>query len=244
MKQIETPMRLFDLVDWQMSKRKKKQTAFRILRDGKTSSCSREEYKEKCDLISYALLHYGVRRGDTIALIAHSRPEWNMIDMGTMQVGAALMPMETTLDAESYLKLMQDANVRILILENSELLNRFKLLLPQMETLKEVFTIDLANIAESFEALLKTGRRFADPEQLQDRRDHITADERCTVAVGPGKDIKVLSHKEMMKQVLKEADNLKGSKEEALSDKPLDDLQERVKNYAFQYLEREIVCRN
>ena len=167
-----------------------------------------------------------------------------MIDMGTMQVGAALMPMETTLDAESYLKLMQDANVRILILENSELLNRFKLLLPQMETLKEVFTIDLANIAESFEALLETGRRFADPEQLQDRRDHITADERCTVAVGPGKDIKVLSHKEMMKQVLKETDNLKGSKEEALSDKPLDDLQERVKNYAFQYLEREIVCRN
>lgn len=244
MKQIETPMRLFDLVDWQMSKRKKKQTAFRILRDGKTNSCSREEYKEKCDLISYALLHYGVRRGDTIALIAHSRPEWNMIDMGAMQVGAALMPMETTLDAESYLKLMQDANVRILILENSELLNRFKLLLPQMETLKEVFTIDLANIAESFEALLETGRRFADPEQLQDRRDHITADERCTVAVGPGKDIKVLSHKEMMKQVMKEADNLKGSKGEALSDKPLDDLRERVKNYAFQYLGREIVCRN
>ena len=238
---IDTPTRLFDLIDLPQHGRKAA-AAFHVWRDGGWHTCMREEYKEKSTLVSQAMLAHGVRRGEAVALVASSRPEWNMIDMGVMQIGATLLPLSPHLEAERYLELFEQAKVRVLILENSDLLDRFKVLLPQMETLRHIFTIDLANIGEAFEALLDEGSRHHDPELLANRRDHVTADDRCTLTLGDDGTLSSLTHKEMIARVLEEADRLAGSKEPAVSNLPLHHLDERVRNYAYQLLGREIHC--
>lgn len=236
MKQNETPTRVVDILN-QYKVGKKASHAFRVFRDGAWRQYSAEEYKENCNLISYALLHYGVRRGDSIALIASSRPEWNMLDMGVMQIGGVLLPLDTNLEAEVYLDILQRANVHILILENGELLHRFKLLLPQMETLKEIFTIDISNVSESFEELLECGRKHAAPEELKKRMDILSPDDVCTV-IGTER----LTHKQMMTKVMTAAEEMAGKDVEAVSNTPLYMLEERVRNYAYQYQGKEIIC--
>ena len=241
MKQTETPARIVDILN-QYKDGKKAPCAFRLLRNEEWRQYSAQEYKENCNLISYALLHYGVRRGDTIAMIASSRPEWNMLDMGVMQIGGILLPLDTNLEAEAYLDILQRANVHILILENKELLKRFKLLLPQMETLKEIFTIDISNVSESFGELLECGRQHANPEQLKKRMDILAPDDVCTLVSTSGEEFTPLTHKQMMAKVAAAANQMSTHDTTTISNAPLYKLDERVKNYAYQYLGHEITC--
>ncbi len=241
MKQIEKPTRIIDILE-RNNNGKKNNNAFRLFRNGGWRHYNVQEYKENCDLISHALMHYGVRRGDTIALIASSRPEWNMIDMGVMQIGGVMLPLDTNLEAETYLEVMKRANVHILILENKELLNRFKLLFPQMETLKEIFTIDISNVSESFGELLDCGRQHANPEELEKRLSILSPDDVCTLCIMPDGQMEPLTHKQMMVKIEEASERISTSGSPAVSNTPLYKLDERMNNYALQYLGREITC--
>ncbi|MCR5551362.1 MAG: AMP-binding protein, partial [Bacteroidales bacterium] len=46
------------------------------------------QYIEKVNNISYGLMQLGIKKGDRIASISNSRPEWNLLDMAIMQLGA------------------------------------------------------------------------------------------------------------------------------------------------------------
>ena len=49
------------------------------------------QYIEKVNNISYGLMQLGIKKGDRIASISNSRPEWNLLDMAIMQLGAMML---------------------------------------------------------------------------------------------------------------------------------------------------------
>ena len=50
---------------------------------------STDQVRDNIDWVSYGLLSMGLKKGDKVATISGSRPEWNFVDMGILQMGIA-----------------------------------------------------------------------------------------------------------------------------------------------------------
>ena len=68
-------------------------------------STSSKEYIEEVDKISRGLLRLGVKPNDKIAIISSTnRTEWNIMDMGVLQLGAQNIPIYPTIKKEYVIK--------------------------------------------------------------------------------------------------------------------------------------------
>lgn len=71
--------------------------------DGQWISTSTQEYINKSNVISRALIRLGIQKNDKIAIISSTnRTEWNIMDIGSLQVGAQTVPIYPTIAAEDY----------------------------------------------------------------------------------------------------------------------------------------------
>ena len=200
MKKIEEPTRLFDLLPWwRMSHIHR--PALRYGNREFSTNCAASELQRRCDLVSYALLSTQLRRGEGVAVVSDDLPEFLTLGMGALQTGAVLLPLETTLTAETYIDLINRAHVRILLLDNGDLLRRFKMLLPQMPGVVKVFTLEPCNEAPSTESLFTIGQNKANPQALANRTNLITTDDICLTTYATGYGTISLTHKEMLKRI-------------------------------------------
>lgn len=71
--------------------------------DGVWVQTSTQEYIDKSNAISRALLRLGVQKNDKIAIISsNNRTEWNIMDIGSLQTGAQTVPIYPTISEEDY----------------------------------------------------------------------------------------------------------------------------------------------
>lgn len=65
-----------------------------------------------------SLCSLGVSRGDRVALISESRPEWLMIEFATLALGATLVPMFATLTAQQVQFIVGNSGAKLLVVSN------------------------------------------------------------------------------------------------------------------------------
>lgn len=94
--------RLFDFPYYQLEKYNLKNT-FVTKYNGKWEATSTKEYIAKANAISRGLLRLGVNKNDKIAVISTTnRTEWNICDIGILQIGAQNVPIYPTISKEDY----------------------------------------------------------------------------------------------------------------------------------------------
>ena len=99
MKQIT---RLFDFAYYQLETFNL-EAALVTKYNGEWVKTSTQEYIDKANAISRALLKLGVKKNDKIAVISSTnRTEWNIMDIGVLQIGAQNIPIYPTISAEDY----------------------------------------------------------------------------------------------------------------------------------------------
>ena len=70
---------------------------------GKWVATSCEEYLQKVNQMSRALIKLGVKANDKVAIIStNNRTEWNIMDISILQVGAQNVPIYPTISKEDY----------------------------------------------------------------------------------------------------------------------------------------------
>ena len=199
MRKNETPTRMFDLLDNQ-------ELILRYVRyidrgaDIRKSDIRRNDYRGKSDLLSHALLHRGLRRGETVGIVSSIRPECAYINLGIMQIGAIPLELDINLTAEQYIAMLRDA--RIIIAEKRETMERLRLIAPQLDSLRLIVSIEDTENKTTLNDLLNEGRRHADNVSLQRRRNLISTDEVCRFEYRGGTSRTPLSHKMMLQSVL------------------------------------------
>ncbi|MBR2959878.1 MAG: AMP-binding protein [Bacteroidales bacterium] len=199
MKETEKPTRMFDLLD-------DRDLILRYVKyiDGTTDlqkrDIRRRDYRGKSDMLSHALLHRGLRRGETVGIISATRPECAYINLGIMQIGAIPLELEDNLTAEQYIAMLGDA--RIIFVEDAATLARMRLIAPQLDSLRLMVSIDSVDGSTTLEQLLDEGYRHADRNLLQRRRNLISTDEVCSLEYRGGTNRTPLSHKAMLSAVL------------------------------------------
>ena len=134
--------RLFDLLDNYIENYPNQDAALAYKRNGVWRKFSIQEYVELTNKISYGMLKLGVKPGDNIGLVSGNRPEWNMLDMAIMQIGAISIPIYPTISQDDYRYILNHAEMKMIFIDGKDLRKKLEPVMPEVKTLKEIFLFD------------------------------------------------------------------------------------------------------
>ena len=161
-----------------------------------------QEVLEIVDRLSQGLLKLGIRRGDTVALIANNCPEWHFIDFALQQIGAVSVPLYPTLTLDDMRFIVQHAEIRLAFAGDKALYGKLKDATQGMNC--PVYTFENVEGAANWEELLMAGGD-GNPEVLAALRDSVRPDDLLTIiytsgTTGRPKGV-MLSHRNVVSQV-------------------------------------------
>lgn len=233
--------RLFDLLELYKQEFRDSPDVFNIKRGGSWEHVSAADYVEKSRLFSLGMLALGVRPGDKVATMLLNCPEWNIIDMGLMQIGAIQVPVYPTIGPGTFSYIIKDAEAKYLLIYNHDIYHRIKKKLNENQTIQGVFSIEKLRGLKSWNDILLLGKKYDRPDELQKLKDAIQPDDLATIiytsgTTGRPKGV-MLSHRNFISNFLgcsEIPDFNRGDR--VLSFLPLCHVYERMLNYMFQFL--------
>ena len=209
-------------------------------KDGVWAKYSIQEYVEAVNNLSYAFIKLGIKPKDKIAIVSHNRPEWNMLDMAIMQVGAITVPIYPTISEKDYHYILNHSETKLVVVEVDSMINKTENILCDVPFLELVYTIGKFGSYQTFEQLVDFGETFTNPIELANRRISINADDCATIiytsgTTGVSKGV-MLSHANILNQIenLKHIPDPKSSV--AISFLPLSHAYERMLVFLYQYM--------
>ncbi|MGD9975230.1 MAG: long-chain fatty acid--CoA ligase [Desulfatirhabdiaceae bacterium] len=171
-----------------------KRLAVEKKRDGRWVGATWSEYYEQAKQVGMAFLSLGIQRGDRIALLSENRLEWLYTDMGTLGIGACLVPVYTTLPASEVAYIVSDSGSRILVVEDQVQLDKALQVIPSVDCLQHIVVMDktagntVHPAVVSFDSLLETGKEAdrKDPGAFEAVAQSIDPDELATIVYTSG----------------------------------------------------------
>lgn len=231
--------RLFDILPYQESKYSK-QDCLSYKYSGTWRNYSTNEVNQIINQLSQAFLAYGIKKDDKVALISSNRPEWNFIDNGMLQAGAINVPVYPTISEKDYKYIFNNAQIRIVFVENQELYNKIANIKSEIPSLEKIYSIEKLNDCEDWQAFMELGKDTPFSE-VKAVADTIKGEDLATIiytsgTTGNPKGV-MLSHDNIISNIksvksIFPIDN----KHKALSFLPLCHIFERTVSYAYMVL--------
>lgn len=197
--------RIFDFPKYQLEKFNLEK-AFTSKYNGKWESISSKEYVELSNTISRGLLRLGVKPDDKIAVISTTnRTEWNVLDIGVLQVGAQNVPIYPTISKEDYEYILNHSEATYCFVSDSEILEKLNAIKGNTK-LKEVYTFDEVANEKNWKEVLKLGEDTSNQDVLDDRKNNVKPSDLATLiytsgTTGRPKGV-MLSHNNLVSNVL------------------------------------------
>lgn len=144
-------------------------TAMRKKDHGIWKAISWAEFGEKARNVGMALDKEGVAKGDVVAVLSNTLPEWIFTDMGIQGIGAACAGIYPTDAAAQVEYLVNDSRTGVIFVEDEEQLDKVLGVREQCPTLKRIVVFDMEGLASfrdpmvvSFDDYLATGKAHHD----------------------------------------------------------------------------------
>jgi long-chain acyl-CoA synthetase len=214
--------------------------------DGKWINLSAEEFVERVKNTALGLASLGIRPGDRIALLSENRPEWSIVDLAILSLGAINVPIYTTQAIDQIDYILSDSGAKAIFISNRRL---FKHAQPAFakRALEQFIFFDpeVAEVIErgiSLAQMEQTGREHAAqrPDAFEAYLRSVHPEDLATIiytsgTTGEPKGV-MLTHNNFMSNVLSIAKGLPiGPTDVALSVLPLSHIFERQGFYVFCY---------
>ncbi|MDR2835851.1 MAG: long-chain fatty acid--CoA ligase [Bacteroidales bacterium] len=232
--------RLFDILTKYEADYPNLKVALSGKQNGQWVEYSPQQYIEIANNLSYAFIKLGIEVGDKIAIISGNRPEWNMIDMAIMQIGAISVPIYPTISEKDYDFIFNNCEAKIAVIEGSEVTHKIQNILPNTPNLKHVYTFVNRDVFSYLEQLTDLGKENPNPEELQKRKDLVKDSDCATIiytsgTTGTPKGV-MLSHSNIVNQLLNLEQIPTKWSNKAFSFLPLCHAYERMLVFLYQYL--------
>jgi len=198
--------RIFDLLPNYLEKYPDQPVALAGKKDGEWRRYSMKEYIDLTNKLSYALIELGIEPGDKVAFIVSNRPEWNIIDMAVMQVGAINVPIYPTISQEDYHYILNDCEAKLVFLDGVAVMNKVTNVLSDIPSVKYVYTMVDREKYPYFDQIIALGTLHPHKEELEQRKAAVKSGDCMTLiytsgTTGTPKGV-MLSHSNIINQVL------------------------------------------
>ena len=214
--------------------------------NGKWESTSSQQYIDKANTISRGLLKLGVKPNDKIAVISSTnRTEWNVVDIGVLQVGAQNVPIYPTISEEDYEYILNHSEAIYCFASDDEIIEKLNAIKGNTK-LKEVFTFNDIQGEKSWKEVLELGKDLSNQDVVENRKNNVTPDDLATLIYTSGTTGKpkgvMLSHNNLVSNVLDSEKRVPFDygKSKSLSFLPVCHVFERMILYLYQYCGVEI----
>ncbi|MAN58681.1 MAG: long-chain fatty acid--CoA ligase [Flavobacteriaceae bacterium] len=240
------PKRLFDFPYYQLEKYPQER-ALVTKYNGSWISTSTQEYIDKANALSRALIQMGVQPNDKVAIISMTnRTEWNICDIGIMQTGAQDVPIYPTISEDEYEYVLNHSESKFCFVSCKEVYDKLMAIKANVPSLQEVYTFDEIDGAKNWDEVLEKGKNADNQNEVEKRKDAIGEDDLATLiytsgTTGRPKGV-MLSHKNIATNAMYSSERLPidPGKSTALSFLPVCHIYERMLQYMYQYCGVEI----
>jgi long-chain acyl-CoA synthetase len=235
-----TPTRLFDFPYYQLANYPIAD-AFVTKYNGVWEKTSTQEFIDKANAISRALLRMGVQKNDKIALISsNNRTEWNIMDTGILQTGAQNVPIYPTISEEDYAYILNHSESIYCFVSDQEVYDKVMRIQAQTPLLKQVFSFTEIEGCSNWKSLLELGADMANQDVVEDRKNSVKPADLATIiytsgTTGQPKGV-MLSHDNIVSNLLNSAPRIpfEAGNSRALSFLPVCHIFERFILYLYQ----------
>ena len=209
---------------------------------GTWTKTSTQEYIDKANAISRGLLRLGVDTGDKVALISMTnRTEWNICDIGILQLGAQNVPIYPTISEDDYAYVLNHSESKYCFVSCQEVLDKINKIKDQVPSLQGVYSFDSIDGCDNWTKVLELGAEDSNQNEVQKRMDAVKESDLATLiytsgTTGRPKGV-MLSHSNIVSNAINSATRLpivEGSAK-ALSFLPVCHIYERMLMYMYQY---------
>ncbi|MCP9200089.1 long-chain fatty acid--CoA ligase [Gramella sp. GC03-9] len=232
--------RLFDFPYYQLDNHPLKE-AFATKYNGEWKSISTQKYIDQANTVSRGLLKLGVKPNDKIAVISTSnRTEWNVLDIGVLQIGAQNVPVYPTISEEDYEYVINHSEAIYCFVSDKEVLDKVNSI-KERTKLKEVYSFDDIKSCKNWQEVLKLGEDKANQDEVEQLKKSVKPDDLATLiytsgTTGRPKGV-MLTHENIVSNVLGSAPRVpfEVGSYVALSFLPVCHIFERMILYLYQY---------
>ncbi|MBL7765624.1 MAG: long-chain fatty acid--CoA ligase [Chitinophagaceae bacterium] len=236
--------RLFDILEKYVQNYPKKDMLHAKI-DGAWKPYSSTEVKNLSQQMAGALLSLGVtgndlvpERQDKISILSNNRPEWVITDFAVQQTGAVLVPIYPSISNTELMYILIEAQVSVLFISDKLLHRKVKQIIPQVPSLKHVFSFDEIEGVTHWTSLLSPIDE-AQKNAIEEIKGRIKPEQLATIiytsgTTGNPKGV-MLSHQNILSNVesCMDAFGFCGSDERTLSFLPLNHIFERTIMYIY-----------
>ena len=132
------------------------------------------EYKTQVDAVSSALISFGIKPQDKVAIFSSTRFEWAVADLGILGCQAITIPIYHTLTEEELVFVLEHSKPKIIFIENASLLRLFRRVAGKIPSIEQVVVFDQPGEIDSdlhtFQDLLKNGNHEHDKNRTEIKR--------------------------------------------------------------------------
>lgn len=237
--------RLFDFPYFQLEKFNLK-NALNTKYNGKWESLSSQEYVNKSNQLSRGLLQLGIKPNEKIAIISTTnRTEWNICDIGTLQLGAQIVPIYPTISKEDYEYVLNHSEATYCFVSDVSILEKLNQIKDKTK-LKGVYTFDEVVGEKNWKEVLELGAKEDNQPEVEARKKAVKPSDLATLIYTSGTTGKpkgvMLTHKNIVSNVLTSEKRvpLEKGNDKALSFLPVCHVFERMILYLYQLCGTEI----
>jgi long-chain acyl-CoA synthetase len=232
--------RLFDLLPHIRDSYAKKEDLLAGKENGAWTKYSIDDYIRISSWISSGLMAMGVEKGDKIATISGSRPEWNLADMGILKAGAVHVPVYPTISESDYRYILAHAEVKYVFVSGWDTYRKIQHIVSEIPSLKGVYAFRETEGIPLMSELIELGKKNHDEEKLASIMDSVKRDDIATIiytsgTTGNPKGV-ILTHNNIISNFMACEHILPfGDEGKALSYLPLCHVYERMLVYLYHY---------
>jgi len=210
-------------------------------KNGEWIATSTQEYIDKANALSRGLLRLGVKPNDKIAIISMTnRTEWNICDIGILQVGAQNVPIYPTISEDDYEYVLNHSEATYCFVSCTEVLDKVRSIMGKLNNLKEVFCFDDLDNCKSWTTILDKGADTSNQDEVEARKEAVKPEDLATLiytsgTTGRPKGV-MLSHNNIVSNVIASKERVPfEAGASALSFLPVCHIFERMILYLYQY---------
>ncbi len=219
--------------------------------NGEIAGLGGRELRDHVRDLALGLSGLGLKRGDRLAIIAESRPEWLHVDLAAQTLGIIDVPVYPTLSASQTEYILRDCSARFAVVSSAEQLAKVREVAPRLPLLQTIVVIDegwaaapsdpfatmsLAQLTEQGRARIREG--WGVVTQYNDASTLVQPGDLATIiytsgTTGEPKGV-MLTHDNLVTNLVSSAALLQvGSDDTALSFLPLSHSFERLAAYLY-----------